>query len=48
MAYQYHPDRAGGKQSKEQADKFKEITAAYSVLGNAKKKLEYDNLRKYT
>ncbi len=39
-----HPDKNKGKTT----DRFKEITAAYNVLGDAKKKIEYDNMRKYS
>ncbi len=44
LAKRYHPDSRGG--SKQAEEKFKEITEAYSVLGNAKKREEYDMLRK--
>jgi molecular chaperone DnaJ len=37
LAGQYHPDKKTGDESK-----FKEISEAYSVLGNEKKKAEYD------
>ena len=40
MAMQYHPDRNQGK--KESEEKFKEISEAYAVLGDKKKKKEYD------
>ena len=38
LCYQYHPDRTGGVQQ----DRFKEITSAYSVLGNTESKRKYD------
>jgi molecular chaperone DnaJ len=37
MAAKYHPDKKTGDE-----DKYKEITEAYSVLGDEKKKAEYD------
>ncbi len=37
MAAKYHPDKAGGDE-----EKYKEITEAYSILGDDKKKAEYD------
>lgn len=37
MAAKYHPDKKTGNE-----DKYKEVTEAYSVLGNEKKKAEYD------
>jgi curved DNA-binding protein len=40
MAMQYHPDRNQGK--KESEEKFKEISEAYAVLSDKKKKKEYD------
>ena len=39
LAQQYHPDR---NKDPEAEDKFKEINAAYAVLGDAEKKAEYD------
>ncbi|MFZ1075146.1 MAG: molecular chaperone DnaJ [Minisyncoccia bacterium] len=36
LAHKYHPDKGGN------ADKFKEITEAYSVLSDDKKRREYD------
>lgn len=38
LAHQYHPDKQGGDE-----DKFKEIGEAYSVLGDDKKRAEYDS-----
>lgn len=37
LAHQYHPDKAGGNEAK-----FKEINEAYQVLGNEKKRQQYD------
>lgn len=38
LAHRYHPDKSGGD-----AVKFKEISEAYSVLGNEQKRAEYDS-----
>ncbi len=38
LAHKYHPDKQGGD-----AAKFKEISEAYSVLGDEKKRAEYDS-----
>lgn len=37
LAHKYHPDKEGGDEAK-----FKEINEAYQVLGDAKKKTQYD------
>ena len=37
LAHQHHPDKAGGDEAK-----FKEINEAYQVLGDAKKRAQYD------
>ncbi len=37
LAHQYHPDKKGGDEKK-----FKEVSEAYSVLGDDKKRAEYD------
>ena len=37
MAAKYHPDKKTGDE-----EKYKEITEAYAVLGDEKKKAEYD------
>jgi len=42
MAKKYHPDLNGGKQSNE----FKEMTNAYDILSDEKKKQDYDAMRK--
>ena len=39
-AFRYHPDRNGGDAAAE--EKFKQINAAYAVLGDASKRREYD------
>ncbi len=41
LAKQYHPDANPGSE-----DRFKEITAAYDVLGDAGKRKEYDEVRR--
>lgn len=38
LAQKYHPDKKSGDEAK-----FKEVSEAYSVLGNAKKRREYDS-----
>jgi DnaJ-class molecular chaperone len=43
LAFEYHPDRAGG--SEESADKMKRLNEAYAVLSNEKKRSEYDQLK---
>lgn len=44
LAKKYHPDVTGGDKAKE--SKFKEISEAYEILGDAKKRSEYDTARK--
>lgn len=39
-AFRYHPDRNGGDAAAE--EKFKQVNAAYAVLGDAAKRKEYD------
>jgi molecular chaperone DnaJ len=41
LAKQYHPDANPGSE-----DKFKEVSAAYDVLGDADKRKEYDEIRR--
>jgi DnaJ-class molecular chaperone len=41
LAMQYHPDRNPGKEQQAN-EKFKEINEAYGVLGDPKKKKQYD------
>jgi molecular chaperone DnaJ len=43
LAKQYHPDSTGGDKAKE--SRFKDISNAYDVLGDAKKKKLYDEIR---
>jgi len=43
LAKQYHPDANPG--NKEAEDKFKAVSAAYDVLGDAAKRKEYDEVR---
>jgi molecular chaperone DnaJ len=43
LAKQYHPDSTGGDKAKE--SHFKDISNAYDVLGDAKKRALYDQLR---
>ncbi len=37
LAHQYHPDKSNGDEKK-----FKEVNAAYQILGNAEKRKQYD------
>jgi len=43
LAKQYHPDSTGGDKAKE--SRFKDISNAYDVLGDAKKRSLYDQIR---
>jgi len=45
LAKQYHPDTTGGDKAKE--SRFKDISNAYEVLGDAKKRAQYDQIREY-
>lgn len=45
LAQKYHPDANPG--NKEAEEKFKELSHAYDILSNTKKKNEYDNARQY-
>ena len=45
LARKYHPDANPNDSSAE--DKFKEVSEAYDVLGDAERRKEYDELRKY-
>ncbi len=42
LALKYHPDRNKGDSTAEQ--KFKEVASAYEILGNSKKRAQYDQL----
>jgi molecular chaperone DnaJ len=44
LAKQYHPDANQG--NKEAEERFKEISAAYDVLGDSEKRKEYDEVRR--
>ena len=46
LALKYHPDRCPEEKKKESEEKFKEIAAAYYVLGDTKRRKEYDDYRK--
>src|SRR5215467_14107195 len=43
LAKAYHPDSTGGDKTKE--SRFKDISNAYDVLGDAKKRALYDEIR---
>src|SRR3954469_3715825 len=43
LAKAYHPDSTGGDKAKE--SRFKDISNAYDVLGDAKKRAMYDEIR---
>lgn len=45
LAKEYHPDANPGNKAAE--EKFKEISEAYDVLGDVKKRSQYDQMRKY-
>lgn len=44
LAKEYHPDKRAGDKNAE--EKFKDISDAYSILGNAEKRKKYDMFRK--
>ena len=44
LAKKYHPDRTGGDKSKEH--KFKDISAAYEVLSDPRRREQYDLMRR--
>lgn len=46
LAFKYHPDKCPEEKKKESEEKFKEIAAAYYVLGDARRRKEYDDYRK--
>jgi len=45
LAMKYHPDR--NPDNKESESRFKDISEAYDVLGDDKKRQQYDTMRKY-
>ena len=45
LAFKYHPDRNPGDKAAE--EKFKQISAAYSVLGDETKRRQYDSYGNY-
>lgn len=44
LAKQYHPDSTGGDKRKE--ERFKEISTAYDIVGDPKRRAEYDQMQK--
>lgn len=46
LAFKYHPDKCPEEKKKECEEKFKEVAAAYYVLGDEKRKKEYDDYKK--
>ena len=46
LAFKYHPDKCPDGKKQEGEEKFKEIAAAYYVLGDEKRKKEYDDYKK--
>ena len=46
LAFKYHPDKCPEGKRKECEEKFKEIASAYYVLGDEKRKKEYDDYQK--
>lgn len=48
LAIKYHPDKHHNSDGRESAEaRFKEVSEAYYVLGNAEKRKQYDMMRKY-
>ena len=45
LAKQYHPDKNPG--NKQAEEKFKEISEAYDILSDPKKRQQYDQVRKF-
>ena len=43
LALKYHPDRAPENKKEKYEEKFKEISEAYAILGDDKKKTQYDS-----
>lgn len=48
LALKYHPDRCPEEKKKKCGEKFKEIASAYYVLGDVKRRKEYDDYRRGT
>jgi len=46
LALKYHPDRVSEPEKKRAEEKFKEIAAAYYVLGDSQRRKEYDDYRR--
>jgi len=46
LALKYHPDKCPEEKKKECEEKFKEVAAAYYVLGDEKRKKEFDDYKK--
>lgn len=44
LAMKYHPDKSNGSDKEKNEEKFKEISEAYSVLGDEKKRDQYDSM----
>jgi DnaJ-class molecular chaperone len=44
LAKKYHPDSTGGDKTKE--DRFKEVSTAYDILGDADKRAKYDAMKR--
>ena len=45
LAFKHHPDKNPGREA-EAAARFKEISEAYGVIGDAEKRVEYDRFRR--
>ena len=45
LAKKYHPDKHKGNKGAE--ERFKDISEAHAVLGNAQKRRQYDQMRKF-
>ncbi len=47
LAIRYHPDKNPGSKKKESEARFKEISEAYFVLSDPKRRTQYDETRRY-